>query len=351
MSNPMNSQASPPNQIPQGHPPSAELFFRTANAHQQTAALKGAVELDIFTIIGQGKQTAAEIAQECQASERGVRILCDYLCVLGFLSKEGQCYGLTPDSAVFLDRHSPAYMGGTLDFLLSPHLTEGFTDVAALVRHGGSLRPDGASLAPEHPMWVLFARAMMPMMAMPAQLIAQLVNGDSTAPMKVLDIAPGHGLFGIAFARINPNAHIVAQDWPNVLEVARENAQAAGVSDRYNLLPGNAFDVDFGGGYDVMLLTNFLHHFDTPTCEQLLKKVHAALADGGRAVTLEFIPNEDRITPPIPATFAMMMLGTTPSGDTYTFAELERMFAHAGFSRSEFHPLPPSPLQVVISYK
>ena len=346
----MNSQASPPDQTPQGHPPSPELFFRTANAHQQTAALKGAVELDIFTILGQGKQTAAEIAQECQASERGVRILCDYLCVLGFLSKEGPRYGLTPDSAMFLDRHSPAYWGGTLDFLLSPHLTEGFADVAALVRHGGSLRP-GASVAPEHPMWVTFARAMTPMMAMPAQMMAQLVNGASTAPMRVLDIAAGHGLFGIAFAKVNPGVHIVAQDWPNVLEVARENAQVAGVSDRYSLLPGSAFEVEFGSGYDVVLLANFLHHFDAPTCEQLLKKVHAALADGGRAVTLEFIPNEDRVSPPIPATFAMMMLGTTPSGDAYTFSELERMFTHAGFSRNELHPLPPSPEQVIISYK
>lgn len=351
MSNPMNPQASPPHQTPPGHAPSPELFFRTANAHQQTAALKGAVELDLFTIIGQGQQTAAAIAQACQASERGVRILCDYLCVLGFLTKAGQCYGLTPDSAVFLDRHSPAYWGGTLDFLLSPHLTEGFTDVAALVRQGGSLRPEGPSLAPEHPMWVTFARAMMPMMALPAQLIAQLVNGDSTQPLKVLDIAAGHGLFGLALAQINPNAHIVAQDWPNVLQVAQENAQGAGVSDRYDLLPGNAFEVEFGGGYDVVLLTNFLHHFDPPTCTQLAQKVHAALADGGRAVTLEFIPTEDRISPPIPATFAMMMLGTTPSGDTYTFSELERMFAEAGFERSELHPLSASPQQVVISYK
>jgi len=350
MSNPMHSQASPLNQTPQGHTPSPELFFRTANAHQQTAALKGAVELDIFTVIAQGKQTAAEIAQECKATERGVRILCDYLCVLGFLTKEGPRYGLTPDSAMFLDRSSPAYWGGTLEFLLSPHLTEGFSDVAALVRHGGSLRA-GASVAPEHPMWVTFARAMTPMMVMPAQMIAALVNGDSTAPLKVLDIAAGHGLFGIAFAKINPNAQIVAQDWPNVLEVARENVQAAGVSDRYSLLPGNAFELDFRGGYDVVLLTNFLHHFDPATCEQLLKKVHAALADSGCAVTLEFIPNEDRISPPIPATFAMMMLGTTPSGDTYTFAELEHMFTHAGFSRNQLHPLPPSPQQVVISYK
>ncbi len=331
--------------------PSPELFFRTANAYQQTAVLKAAVELGIFTSMARGKRTAAELAKECQTSERGTRILCDYLCVLGFLTKEEHHYSLTPDSATFLNRNSPAYMGDTLEFLLSPHLTQSFSDVASLVRNGGNLQPDKAALAPERPAWVTFARAMMPMMAMPAQLMAQLINGNSTQPMKVLDIAAGHGMFGIAFAKLNPNTQIVAQDWPNVLEVAQENARAAGVSDRFKTIPGSAFDVDFGGGYDVVLLTNFLHHFDPPTCEQLLKKVHASLAHGGRAVTLDFIPNPDRISPPIPATFALMMLGETPSGDTYTFIEFERMFAHAGFKSNEFRPLPPSPQQVIISYK
>ena len=100
-----------------------------------------------------------------------------------------------------------------------------------------------------------------------------------------------------------------------------------------------------------MLLTNFLHHFDVPTCETLLQKVHTALAAGGRAIALEFVPNEDRVSPPGTAPFSLMMLGTTPNGDAYTFSEYERMFRSAGFSRSEFHPLPPTLQQVVISHK
>ncbi len=140
----------------------------------------------------------------------------------------------------------------------------------------------------------------------------------------------------------NPHVEITALDWKAVLEVAKENAQKAGVADRYSTIEGSAFDVDFGSGYDLVLLTNFLHHFDAPTNETLLRKVHAALADGGRAVTLEFVPNDDRVTPPDAAGFSMMMLTSTPSGDAYTFSELERMAANAGFSRSTIHPLPPT---------
>ena len=149
-------------------------------------------------------------------------------------------------------------------------------------------------------------------------------------------------MFGIAFAKNSPQAEIVALDWAPVLDVAKENARNAAVSDRYRTIEGSALDVEYGSGYDLVLLTNFLHHFDMATCEALLRKVRAALADGGRALTLEFVPNEDRISPPEAAGFSMMMLAGTPSGDAYTFSELERMFSNAGFARSEIYPLPPS---------
>ena len=331
--------------------PSPVLFFETVNAYQRTAALKAAIEFDLFTAIGEGTQTMQELAQRRGTSERGMRILCDYLVVIGFLTKEGGRYGLTADSAVFLDRRSPAYVGSAIEFLLSPVHTEGFKDVAAIVRKGGTVLPAEGALAPEHPVWVKFARAMAPLMALPAQLLAEMVDKEPTGKLKVLDIAAGHGLFGIALAQRNPNAEVVALDWPNVLEVAQENAQKAGVSDRYSTIAGSAFDANYGNGYDVILLTNFLHHFDVPACETLLKKVHAALADNGRAVTLEFVPNEDRVSPPIAASFSLMMLGTTPGGDAYTFSEFESMFRKAGFSRSGLHPLPPTFFTVIISHK
>ena len=238
---------------------------------------------------------------------------------------------------MFLDKRSPAYLGGAIEFLLSPMLTDGFKDLAAAVRKGGAVVSEEGVVAPEHPIWVKFARAMAPMTAMPSQSMAKLVDDKADRNLKILDIAAGHGLYGIAFAKNNPQAEIVALD--------------AAVSDRYRTIEGSAFNVEYGSGYDLVLLTNFLHHFDRATCEALLRKVRAALADGGRALTLEFVPNEDRISPPEAAGFSMMMLAGTPSGDTYTFSELERMFSNAGFARSEIHPLPPSIEQVVISHK
>jgi ubiquinone/menaquinone biosynthesis C-methylase UbiE len=338
-------------QVAETHQPSPELFFETMNAYQRTAALKAAIELDLFTAIGEGARTVKALAQRCEASVRGIRILCDYLVVIGFLTKDENRYDLTPDSAAFLDRRSPSYIATAATFLASPMLTEGFDDVAAVVRKGGTVISEEGSLEPEHPIWVEFARAMAPLMTLPAELIAKLVGTDSGQKWKVLDIAAGHGLFGIALAKHNPNAEIVALDWSNVLEVAKENARVAGVADRYSVIPGSAFEADYGTGYDLVLLTNFLHHFDPETCELLLRKVYAALERSGRAVSFEFVPNEDRVSPPVAASFSLMMLATTPSGDAYTFAELDRMFRNTGFSANELHPLPPTFQQVVISHK
>jgi ubiquinone/menaquinone biosynthesis C-methylase UbiE len=316
--------------------PTPERFINAVNAYEQTEAMKAALELEIFTAIAEGNTTAATIAKRCQAAERGVRTLCDFLTIHGFLAKEGANYLLAPDSALFLNRHSPAYIGAAVDFLLAPRIREGHARLVEAVRRGGTALGEG-TLEPENPDWVKFAHAMMPLMHMPAEIMAaELRKGGES--VKILDIAAGHGIFGIAAAKQNPAAHIYAADWKSVLAVATKNAQAMGVADRYHLLTGSAFETDFGSGYDLVLIANFLHHFASPTCTTFMRKVHTALMPGGRAAIAEFVPNADRLTPPTAAAFSMMMLATTPNGDAYTFAELESILKSAGFARVELAP-------------
>lgn len=323
-------------------------IFEALRAFQQTAALRAAIELDIFTAIGEGATTAAAIAKRCKASERGIRILCDTIVTDGLLTKSGDQYACAPDAAMFLDRRSPACMASASEFLTSPDTIMGSLSLADAVRNGGTVMPGEGATEPDNPFWVLFARAMAPLMAIPARAIAELASG--AGPIRVLDIAAGHGVFGIAIAQQNPKADITALDWRAVLEVAKENAVKAGVADRWHALPGSAFDLDFGAGYDVVLITNFLHHFDAATNERFLRKVHAALKPGGKAVTLDFCPNEDRVSPLSPARFAVTMLQATPHGDAYTFRELETMFRNAGFAASTQHMLP-SEQSVIVSVK
>ena len=278
-----------------GVTPSPALFFEVATAFHRSAAIEAAVQLDLFTAIGDGLVTAAEAAATIGATERSTRILCDYLSWIGFLAKQDGRYRLTPDSAMFLNRRSPAYLGSAVEVLLGPEMRQSFANLATTVRQGRTQLEGEGSVSTENPIWIEFARGMGPMMVLPAQIITSKMALDQDRKVKVLDIAAGHGMYGIAFAQRNPNAEITALDWPAVLEVAKENAQKAGVADRYQTIAGDAFKVDFGAGYDIVLLTNFLHHFDIPTCETLLRKVAASLNPGGRAATLEFVLNDDRI--------------------------------------------------------
>jgi 2-polyprenyl-3-methyl-5-hydroxy-6-metoxy-1,4-benzoquinol methylase len=317
-------------------------------AHQRTAALKAAIDLDLFRPIGDGAGDVASLARHCQASERGVRILCDFLVINGVLAKGDGRYRHTATSAAFLDPRSPACLASIAQFLGNQAMREPYDRLADIVRSGRTVLPGDGSVEPENPIWVQFAETMAPMMAPMAGPLGAVVLEGHDGPMRVLDIAAGHGLFGIEIAKQNPEARVTGLDWAPVLRVALENARRAGVNERYDMLPGSAFEVEFGGPYDAVLLTNFLHHFDQAACVGLLQKVHRALRPGGRVATLEFVPNEDRVSPPIPAAFAMTMLTSTAAGDAYTLSELTSMYGQAGFGDVSAHPIPMSPHTIVM---
>jgi 2-polyprenyl-3-methyl-5-hydroxy-6-metoxy-1,4-benzoquinol methylase len=324
---------------------SPDLFMDAVLGYQQTAAIKAALELDLFTEIAQGNVTADSLAQATGAAARGIRILCDYLTARGHLEKQDHRFRLTPSTAAFLDRRAPSWMGDVVGYLAAPEMMDLFlSDPAAFVRNGGSVGL--ANNAPDHPIWVTFARAMGPSRAPIARKIASELAVWS--PREVLDVAAGHGMFGIAIAQAVPDARITALDWQAVLSVARENAKAAGVSGRYRTLAGSAFDTDWGSGFDLVLLANFLHQLDHDGCETLLRKAREALAPGGRVVAVEFVLNEDRVSPRFPAMFAFQMLGSTPRGDAYTAREFEQIGRAAGFETVIAKPLPPTPQSLIL---
>ena len=329
--------------------PNPQPVMAMLSACQQTAALVAAIQLDLFTALADGPLTAAALGKKIGAAERGTRSLADYLCIPGLLHKQADGYSLSPTAQVFLNRRSPvaiADAAGWWDFIAQQTSAE---RMLAVVRAGGNVQ----GVAPPEA-WVIFARSMGVIARLPAKVIAEKIAAPLLAQGgKVLDVAGGHGEYGIAVARQSPQADVTILDGAPVLAVARENADKAGLGARYHtlagsIIPGSEGEVELKPEYNLILVTGFLHMFSAQTNQVIMAKVKRALAPGGAVIVEDFIPNPDRISPPMAAAFSLTMLFGTAEGDSYTEAEFRQMFTAAGFSRFERHQLNELPMSAML---
>jgi hypothetical protein len=186
-------------------------------------------------------------------------VLCDFLCLTGLLRKQSGRYWLSEDSALYLSRRSDRFIADdAIQTYAGGALAEGYRHLAEAVRIGGTALPRAGTMAAEHPYWRQFARALAPVGAVNGKLLADFLALPAVAPVRVLDVACGHGHYGIAVAKRYPLAEIFAQDWPAVLEMAVANARDADVFGQYHTVPGDVFTADIGGPYDLALIVNFL---------------------------------------------------------------------------------------------
>ena len=294
-------------------------------AFERSLALRTAIEMDLFTRIGAGANTVQALAAVASASERGLAALCDYLAIQGHLSKRGARYGLTLNARLYLTRDSPAYLGSAVKFLAGDATLDAFRRLSQTVQRGAVSDPKLD--------WVEYARSMAPLAEPVAQFAAAALEVDAAGPIQVLDIAAGHGLYGLAIAARSPSAQIFALDSPRVLKIALDNARRAGVARRYHPIRGDAFKAAFGGPYDLVLAANLAHHLDRDANIRLFRKIRCALKPAGRFALIDFILHADRLSPLPDAGFALNILATSARGAVYTFQEHSQMLRAAGFQR------------------
>jgi SAM-dependent methyltransferase len=291
-------------------------------AYERTFALRTAIELDLFTRIGAGANTIPALAKATRASVRGLRVLCDHLTVYQHLIKEGNRYRLSLNSRVYLSKDSPAYFGSAIEFLASDIYVKAFSGLLHSVKRGRGPSPETR--------WPDYARFMSPLAQHMAEFMAEAMKADAAGPSRILDVAAGHGLYGLALAAVNSEAEIYALDAPQVLRVASKNARRAGVRKRFHPIPGDAFKTAFGGPYDLVLTANIAHHLQPRANIELFQKCREALKPEGKLVLLDFVVNDDRVSPPAEAAFALHLFATG-SCDVYTFGEYKGMLRTAGF--------------------
>jgi ubiquinone/menaquinone biosynthesis C-methylase UbiE len=163
--------------------------------------------------------------------------------------------------------------------------------------------------------------------------------------VRVLDLAAGSGVWGIALAQSSPNVHVTAVDWPDVIAVTRKVAARFGMEDRFSFIAGDLLEADFGADHNVATLGHILHSEGPDRSRALVQKTFRALSSGGTIAIAEFLVNADRTGPVNGLFFAVNMLVNTENGDTYSFEEIASWLTEAGFFNARTVEAPgPSPL-------
>lgn len=297
-----------------------------------TLIIQAAVQHRVFDLLDESPKTIKELAKKSGASERGLRAIANALVGFNFLSRQGDRYRLTPESAAFLVSTKPGYLGA-LYHHMSRQILPKWMQLPNVVRSG---KPADLVNEPKRgaEFFAQFVEAIFPMSYLPARALAEhLKIAKTKTALSILDIAAGSGVWGIALAEQSPLVSISAVDWPEVLKVTKKVAKQRGLGGRLKTIPGDLLKVDFGTGHQVATLGHILHSEGRDRSRQLLRKVFKALAPGGTIAIAEFVANDTRTGPPTALIFAVNMLVNTTAGDTYTFAEMSQWLREAGFEK------------------
>ena len=309
-----------------------------------TFLLETAIHHRVFDVLDAGPKTLKETAAATGTSERGLRILMNGLVGLNFLAKDGQQYALTPESNAFLVSTKPAFQGGILRHA-STQLIPKWLQLNEVVKTG---KPATAvnQQGPGSDFFQQFVQDLFPVAYPAAQLLAKtLALSKSAAPVRVLDLAAGSGVWGIALVQSSENVTATAVDWSGVLPATKQTVARFGLSDRFTFVAGDLDSADFGQGHNVATLGHILHSEGEARSKALLRKVFEALAPGGTIAIAEFLVNEDRTGPVGSLFFAANMLVNTDEGDTFSFEEIREWLKAVGFTDARLLEVPgPSPL-------
>jgi ubiquinone/menaquinone biosynthesis C-methylase UbiE len=314
-------------------------------AYAPPLIISAAVNNKVFDKLEGGAKTVEQVKKETGASARGLRAIMDALVGLELLKKDRQSrYSLTPESHAFLISEKAGTLAGFFESIL-PVMISRWLRLTDIVRDG---RP-AVAVNQETEGTEFFSQlveTIIPMSYAGAQKLAEHLNvAKAKDGLRVIDLAAGSGIWGIALAQKSPRVRVTAADWAGMIPTTKRITGKFGVRDRFDFIEGDLLEANFGNGYDVATLGHILHSEGEERGQQLLKKVFRALKSGGTIAIAEWLVNDDR-TQPLPSLmFAVQMLVNTEKGDTFSFNEIKNWLEDAGFKKVRKLEAPgPSPL-------
>jgi len=314
-------------------------------AYAPPLIISAAVNNKVFDALEGGAKTVEQLKKETGASARGLRAIMDALVGLELLKKDRQTrYSLTPESQAFLISDKPGALAGFFGSIL-PIITSRWLRLTDIVRDGQpavavNQEAEGTEFFSQ------LVETIIPMSYAGAQKLADhLKIAKAEKQLRMIDLAAGSGIWGIAVAQKSPRVRVTAVDWPGMIPTTKRITEKFGVRDRFDFIEGDLLEANFGSGYDVATLGHILHSEGEQRSRQLLKKTFRALKSGGIIAIAEWLVNDER-TKPLPSLmFCVQMLVNTEKGDTFSFNEIKQWLEDAGFKKVRKLEAPgPSPL-------
>ena len=314
-------------------------------AYAPPLIISAAVNNKVFDALKGGARTVEQLRKETGASARGLRAIMDALVGLELLKKDRQSrYSLTPESEAFLVSEKPGTLAGLFGSIL-PVLISRWLRLTDIVRDG---RPPVAVNQETEgtDFFSQLVETIIPMSYAGAQKLGDhLKVAKAREQIRVIDLAAGSGIWGIAVAQKSPEVRVTAVDWAGMIPTTKRITEKFGVRDRFAFIEGDLLEANFGSGYDIATLGHILHSEGQERSRQLLKKTFRALKSGGTIAIAEWLVNDDR-TKPLPSLmFSVQMLVNTEKGNTFSFNEIKKWLEEAGFKKVRKLNAPgPSPL-------
>ena len=299
-------------------------LLELSGGYWKICALHAAVELDVFTVIGEQRLSAAVVADKIHADKRATAMLLNAMTALRLLEKNEDGYTGVPGAVRFLSRISPDYIGYMIKH--HHHLVESWSRLDEAVRTGKSVRArasHGSDEERESFLMGMFNNAM----TLAPRLVPKV---DLSGRKSLLDLGGGPGTYAIQFCLNYPDLKAVVYDLPATRPFAEKTIAAYGMTDRIGFQAGSYLTDPVAGRYDVVWLSHILHGEGPADCHNIVRKAVDALMPGGMILIHEFILNDDMSGPLFPTLFSLNMLTGTPSGQAYSQRQLTDMLAGCG---------------------
>jgi 3-hydroxy-5-methyl-1-naphthoate 3-O-methyltransferase len=317
---------------------------RINGGYAEARILHAAVTLGLFDQLDPAGRSAAAIAVAAGTDARATELLLNALVAMRLVRKDGDVFKEADVGRTYLKAQAPTSYAGFVRFDAS--LWPLWGELAETVRTGKPARqPDMFQSSSADTARFIHAMESLVQARGDARILGETL--DLRGARRLLDVGAGPGTYAIELCRRHPELRATIFDLPGTLEITRRYVAESGMADRIELLPGDYLRDALPPGQDVVFLSNVVHGEDEDTNRALMRKIHAALAPGGRLMIKDHVTDESGTSPAAAAIFSIAMLLFTRGRD-YAYAEIRDWLTAAGFSRVEADVLPPGLISTLV---